>query len=376
MAGSNQSRSSRRAAFTLVELLVVIAIIGTLVGLLLPAVQAARESGRRSSCSNNIKQIALACHTYASTAKFLPPGVRLKQGDALSSLAPGDICDTGLAGSLMTNPAYGDNTFGHTWSTFILPGMELLTTYDAINPGSDRPKDAVANAAALAGFAGASYPNFRCPSDPGPARNPNLWFAANGMIGGYSDTSPGRMPMANYVGNHSSHFFWPVTGSCNAATANGVFGTHFKLSFKDITDGTSKTIMFGERANNYQIGATSNGPNQSDGTHGGANLFLGTARRGGWAWPRHYLGIGGINRYNPGAALNIAGAPGQNLAGSYSSMHPGGAMFAMCDGSVTFLSQDISYIYADETNATLPNACADSVLEYLESRNDGQSVAF
>jgi len=294
----------------------------------------------------------------------------------LASLGPGDICSTGLAGSLMTNPAYGDNAFGHTWSTFILPAMELQTTYDTINPGSDRPKDVIGSSTALASFAAVRYSNFRCPSDSGPVQNPNMYFAANGNIGGYNATNAGRMPMANYVGSHSSHFFWPVDGSCNAANANGVFGTHFKLSLKDVTDGTSKTIMFGERANSYRIGAMTNGPNQDDGTHGAANLFLGTARRGGYAWQRHYLGIGGINRYNAGTALNIASNSGQNFAGSYSSMHPGGAVFAMCDGSVTFLSQDISYIYAAEGAATLPNDCADSVLEYLESRNDGQSVSF
>jgi prepilin-type processing-associated H-X9-DG protein len=203
-----------------------------------------------------------------------------------------------------------------------------------------------------------------------------MFFTGNGYIGTFDNTHPGRMPMANYVGSHSSHYFWPYFTSCNAANANGVFGVHFKLGFKDVIDGTSKTIMFGERANSYRIGAMLNGPNQDDGTHGGTYLFLGVARGQGHNWPRQYLGSGGINRYNPGAALNIATQPGRELAGSYSSMHAGGATFAMCDGSVTFLSQDINYIFASENQTTLPNACADSVLERLQSRNDGQSVSF
>jgi prepilin-type processing-associated H-X9-DG protein len=203
-----------------------------------------------------------------------------------------------------------------------------------------------------------------------------MFFDPGGSIGTNNPTQPGRMPMANYVGSHSSHYFWPFSTSCTAANANGVFGAHFKLGFKDVIDGTSKTIMFGERANSYRIGAMLSGPNLDNGTHGGAFLFLGTAQGGTHNWPRYYLGSGGINRYNPGAAMNIATQPGRELAGSYSSMHAGGATFAMCDGSVTFLSQDINYTFASEGPNILPNACADSVLERLQSRNDGQSVSF
>jgi prepilin-type processing-associated H-X9-DG protein len=348
----------------------VIAIIGTLVGLLLPAVQAARESARRSTCTNNIKQIALACHNYISANRFFPPSIRFRQDDKLTSLGPNDICDSGLL-NLMSSPTYGDQTFGHTWSTFILPGMELQATYDTIDPANKNPK-----AISFNRIGSVNRPEFRCPSDFGPARNYNMFFDPGGSIGTFNETQPGRMPMANYVGSHSSHYFWPFSTQCNAANANGVFGAHFKLGLKDVIDGTSKTIMFGERANSYQIGAMLNGPNKDDGTHGGALLFLGTARGGGFSWPRLYLGSGGINRYNPGAAFNIATQPGRELAGSYSSMHAGGAMFAMCDGSVAFLSQDINYTFASEGPNILPNACADSVLEKLQSRNDGQSVSF
>jgi len=89
----------RRRAFTLIELLVVIAIIGVLVGLLLPAVQQAREAARRSSCTNNLKQIGLAIHNYTDARRSLPLGSNLPT-------------------------TYQDNAYGHSFVVFILPFLE------------------------------------------------------------------------------------------------------------------------------------------------------------------------------------------------------------------------------------------------------------
>jgi prepilin-type N-terminal cleavage/methylation domain-containing protein len=102
-------KASPRHGFTLIELLVVIGIISLLIGLLLPAVQSAREAGRRIQCINNLKQIGLACHNYLDTEGVFPPGALSRtNGDAWS-------------------------TSFFTWAVLILPQIEGNTTYNALN---------------------------------------------------------------------------------------------------------------------------------------------------------------------------------------------------------------------------------------------------
>src|SRR5687768_10363718 len=109
------SKALTRRAFTLVELLVVIAIIGVLVALLLPAVQAAREAARRSSCANNLKQLGLAMHNYHDTYKVLP---------------------------VQSFPAHGSNN-AWGWGPMIFPFIELQPLYDTIRPNFNQPSPCV-----------------------------------------------------------------------------------------------------------------------------------------------------------------------------------------------------------------------------------------
>ena len=126
MAPSTNSVS--RKAFTLIELLVVISIIGVLVGLLTPAVQSAREAMRRSSCQNNLRQIALGLHNYHAAYKELPPPVVMTLPNRLVP-----VCDSGqafLAANVWYEASRGNGHHGTSWVLATLPFMEQQAVYD------------------------------------------------------------------------------------------------------------------------------------------------------------------------------------------------------------------------------------------------------
>ena len=358
------------------ELLVVIAIIGVLVGLLLPAVQAVRESGRRSQCTNNLKQLALAVHNYHDARGVIPPSVLYKAATLSPSLAPDDLCTSRLT-ALGSSYTADDSNYGFVWSAFVLPYAEMADVYDALGVATGTPKEFVNNSSSVTAVTNRRYPAFGCPSDSCPARNTNLTFSS----GGVASPTPNytAMPTSNYVGNHSSLFFWPNgANGCDASKFNGVFGVHARLRFKNVTDGLSKTILLGERATDSFIGKVTNGPDEDKA--GGGILFLGAGIRGAQSYPRYAVGFGGLNLANTGTtAFVINGVNGLTVVSSYSSMHRGGGSFAMCDGSVTFLSDNVEYIRTDNpgaiSGANDPSKYVNSVLEYLEARDDGFSFS-
>jgi prepilin-type N-terminal cleavage/methylation domain-containing protein len=199
--------------FTLVELLVVIAIIGILIALLLPAVQAAREAARRSSCTNNLKQIGLALHNYHDTMRTFPPVAVFGRGGA-----------------------YPQRAFHHTWLTFILPFMEQRPLYDATD--FRRPVYGVVSATLPIQpqpIVGTVVPTLLCPSDDGFGRDPSATW-------GFAIT--------NYIASEGYHW-WP-----GAAVPNGnlvpntdyqnVFSGGQTTTIGGITDGTSNTILVAE----------------------------------------------------------------------------------------------------------------------------------
>jgi prepilin-type N-terminal cleavage/methylation domain-containing protein/prepilin-type processing-associated H-X9-DG protein len=197
--------TNRRSAFTLIELLVVVAIIGILISLLLPAVQKIREAAARLECQNNLKQMGLACHNYHDANQCLPPGYM-----AVTSY---------VDGATDTAPGWG-------WEAFLLPYLEQEPLYRQIDFSQS-----VQNVPAIQTM----VKMFLCPSD----NPPQSAFAVNGPTGSLV-TMAAPSSYAATCGPDASDVAYP--------SGLGVFYRNSKTRFTDITDGTSQTVMIGERA--------------------------------------------------------------------------------------------------------------------------------
>jgi prepilin-type N-terminal cleavage/methylation domain-containing protein/prepilin-type processing-associated H-X9-DG protein len=276
-----------RPAFTLIELLVVIGIIGILIGLFLPAVQKVRESAARISCQNNLKQIGLALHSYHDTFKKLPPGY--------SAAAP--YSD----GATDTAPGWG-------WGTFILPYLEqepLFREFDLNQPAQNFPGIQT------------MLPLYLCPSDLtplGPFPLPDAF--------GNTVCLAGPTSYAACCGSDASDTRGP--------NGNGVFYRNSHTRLTDIKDGTSQTILVGERAWANANGAWA------------AAIPDGVIMRGVYnscqpnipgAWyPASTIVLAHAHMNN--AAVDPDGSAGMD---DFSSRHQGGSNFLLGDGSVHFI---------------------------------------
>jgi prepilin-type N-terminal cleavage/methylation domain-containing protein len=231
-----------RKGFTLVELLVVIAIIGILAGLLLPAIQQAREAARRMSCSSNIRQFGIALLNYEYSYKLLPAFA------AGFGLANPRIGTTGVAGTLTNGNGY--NMGAHfTGFVGLLPMMEQQVLYNKIDSGFNQRVGATATVEQMGPYGqilatglwrpmwDANYAPvrtqvgfFRCPSDPGRL-NPS---------------SASSLARTNYVFSLGDSIAGNQTADLNQESTRGAFPRGYQLALASVTDGTSNTIMFGE----------------------------------------------------------------------------------------------------------------------------------
>lgn len=312
----------RRTAFTLIELLVVIAIIGILVALLLPAVQAAREAGRRTQCTNNLHQLALAAHNFHDVRGTFPAGVHQL--------------------SFAAAPRYR----GVSLFVKLLPYMEQGTLSDGWDEIDPLNNTVGGNASRTA----TKLPSLICPSDVIPI-NP-------------IDTGSGRWyGLTSYGGNGGMRSYDP-----QLATNDGVFHvvgpgsqtapTDQPVRMAEITDGLSNTLLFGERShvdtNHDSYAANLTGP---------SGQFINAMRTVGWWAPSGgRLAAGDVTmsafapiNYRIPAPLANGGSmipPATNYNSylyyndrrmcAFGSLHPGGANFALADGSVRFIAQTIA----------------------------------
>jgi len=287
-------RSLRRVStgFTLVELLVVIAIIGVLVALLLPAVQAARESARRTSCTNNLKQISLALHNCHDTFGKLPP-------------------------------AWGNLNGNGTVFYAVLPYVEQNSLFQKSNHNVATWVDQGGNQ--VQSVTNFQIDAFLCPSDAS-APEDGLW-ARGGVPSG--KTEIGKWGFSNYGVN------FQVFGSPEAGNNAGLNMEPESVTFANITDGTSNTIAYAEQYRRC-------------GTHG--SLW----GHGSWNVPwmsvfayGNRAGTQGFSsNSNPAGSVGVTSKPQSNATTSCDptrtqSFHPGGINVGRIDGSVTFVPATI-----------------------------------
>jgi len=291
-----------RSAFTLVELLVVITIIGILIGLLLPAVQSAREAARRLQCANNFKQVGLALHNYHTAHRCFPPGMIVRDGRWPSN----DSCGTWRSGTYQ----------GFSWGAFVLPYLEQNAVYDMIDFRgwySDAGNNRLAGATRIAAYL--------CPSDA----QDELVGCCSGWTNG-SDANE-DLYMTNMAGVADSSD-WTCNGVAakDLSVSDGLMVNRDGATIADVRDGTSNTLMIGE--------VTGGGP--------------GSFRCHMWYTWDLLDTKDGIN--GPFTIPGGGWPPDESSAGTYtgfrdtgfSSFHPGGCNFVLADGSVHFLSENIA----------------------------------
>jgi prepilin-type N-terminal cleavage/methylation domain-containing protein/prepilin-type processing-associated H-X9-DG protein len=327
-----------KRGFTLIELLVVIAIIAVLIALLLPAVQSAREAARRAQCTNNLKQTGLAVHNYISANDVFPWGCYRQHNSNDGSGGTGVPYTSG--GSFVP----------------LLPFSEQSQVYNAINMSFNL--FGCQNVTVV----GTSLSYLHCPSDPAIENRVFMPAASGENIDGVDMT----MCYSSYGGNAGTwfelpRFSWPMAsftsainnqngviiyvGYGNPVTISGTTYTGLSRScvrLAAVTDGTSNTMMYSERA------------------HGKLNATDQVC----WNWwcsgnfgDTSFCTMYPINPFNKDAnssTIGNVGGSSDTFVSSASSFHPGGANFGFCDGSVKFLKESISSWQINPTT-NLPN---------------------
>jgi prepilin-type N-terminal cleavage/methylation domain-containing protein/prepilin-type processing-associated H-X9-DG protein len=306
-----RARKRTRSAFTLIELLVVIAIISVLIGLLLPAVQKVRDSAARMSCQNNMKQLGLAVHVYDNTYQKLPPGAQGLMGPASAQY------------------------MGTSWIVLILPNIEQGSIYDQYK--SSENYNSVTNTAV------------------GTLRVPTIFCPSGAKVTSIDSTETGQQTTHYYAilgpgdATTTTTPFYPVSSigtdgnvamPMSTTTSTGQNATPGMLAFyysnlqalgyvtmSDVVDGTSNTLMIGERSLTPLAGGNGGYISWVRGNKydSASSTYLGCGAAKNMTYP-----INSTPNYTSGQLNDL----------SMGSNHTGGANFVLGDGSVRFISKD------------------------------------
>jgi len=305
-----------RGGLTIVELLVVMAIIGVLVALLLPAVQQSRESARRIACQNNLKQIGVAALAYHDTHKVLSPGY------------------------IGENPDPTDGQ-GWGWAALQLPFIEQSVLHNELLVLEDRLSQAV-NSLRRRPYLPRVLPTFLCPSDESGDRGHDnrtltgfpVPSSPQGSAPGTAYFHPGHAPgsgvtlaKSNYVASFGDG--WDSTTQpwlIDRLRGNGVFGCNSKVRLRDIRDGTSNSLLAGERSWDGYAAVWVGVDQWNECATYGISMVLGTV----------------FYKMNLPPEPYALSCDGKGSAG-FGSRHVNGSQFVMCDGSVHFISEQIDF---------------------------------
>ncbi|TWU55618.1 DUF1559 domain-containing protein [Rubripirellula reticaptiva] len=349
-----------RPAFTLVELLVVIAIIGILVGLLLPAVQAAREAARRMSCSNNAKQIALGLHNYHSAYKQLP----------IHGGGPTNEFENSTGAAIRTD-GRGFTRLELSYLVGLLPFVEQQAMWEMVSNPLNEPDGDVWPAFGPRPTLGSyppwatDVPTFRCPSDPGfglPALGRTNYACCTGDA--FYDAEEGAT-IWNTGANRWEYETDARQMQRVRSGMRGAFVTRKSMKFRDMTDGLSNTIMFGEiisgltdrdkrsvsftNAKGGFVQVANNPKRCQDIGYidplrprfwtAAANVTF-SERGSRWA-DLHTLQTQMNTILPPNAEVCLVGSSDTYGMAPPSSQHNGGVHVSLCDGSVRFVTDSI-----------------------------------
>ena len=320
----------KKRGFTLIELLVVIAIIAILIALLLPAVQQAREAARRTQCKNNLKQLGLALHNYHDVAGMFSPNV-----SQIHNVQPaGHTWSNGSKGSYLIQllpyieqaPFYNALNFENTGPAWNVPNFE------AQNVGGKLARHEIITA-------------FLCPSETSNTLDGHSTKSNYALSMGNQSMPGGGTAWGTCTSYPGNDFGTGAHGHGNSGDPNNTSGVISRFGWaakiRDITDGTSNTILGGEirpQCGDHHRNGWFHFNSMWTATTGPINFPVICVREPGWD--------GGAGTLLPSGQVVDGCNHWQNWQTSqgFKSQHVGGAQFVLCDGSARFISENIDYM--------------------------------